>query len=97
LLIQKELATTAKAFDSVKTPEDLFEAILSHHHDIQQAKQPDGKRDWFERGPDGSTFVRIPYRVTKAPEVSARWNRPYRVDTVRSFLSDLKVGAYASV
>lgn len=97
LLIQKELAITAKAFDSVKTPEDLFEAILSHHHDIQQAKQPDGKRDWFERGPDGSTFVRIPYRVTKAPEVSARWNRPYRVDTVRSFLSDLKVGAYAPV
>jgi hypothetical protein len=93
-LIQKELAQTAKAFDSVKTPEDLFEAILSHHHEIQQAKQPDGKRDWFERGPDGSTFVRIPYRVIDAPEASDHWNRPYRVNTVRSFLSDLKVEAY---
>jgi hypothetical protein len=93
-MVQKELAQTAKAFDSVKTPGDLFEAILSHHHEIQQAKQPDGKRDWFERGPDGATFVRVPYRVTKAPEASDYWNRPYRVNTVRSFLSDLRVGEY---
>jgi hypothetical protein len=95
-LVQKELAQTTKAFDSVKTAEDLFEAILSHHHEIQQAKKPDGKRDWFERAPDGSTFVRVPYRVAKAPEASDRWNRPYRVNTVRSFLSDLKVGVYES-
>jgi hypothetical protein len=93
-LVQKELAQTVKAFDSIKTPGDLFEGILSRHHDIQQAKKPDGKRDWFERAPDGSTFVRVPYRVTKEPEASDHWNRPYRVNTVRSFLSDLTVGAY---
>ena len=94
LSIQKEFAVLAKAFDGVRTAADLFESVLSHHHEVQQAKMPEGKRDWFERSSDGSTFVRVPYRVTKPVEPRGWWSRPYRVDTVRSFWMDLHKGAY---
>ena len=92
LSTQQEMAALASAFDGVRTAPQLFEALLHRHHEIQQGKQPDGKRDWFERGPDGATFVRVPYRTTSAPEPRKYWNRPYRIDAVRSFLDDLKVG-----
>ena len=82
----------AKTFDRVRTPADLFESLLSRHHDVQHAKQPDGKRDWFERSTSGATFVRVPYRLPNAPEPRDNWSRPYRIQTAQSFLSDLKVG-----
>jgi hypothetical protein len=91
LAIQQEMASLARALDQARTAEDLFEAILQRHHEVQQDKQPDGKRDWFERAPDGSTLVRIPYRLTREPGPRNYWNRPYRFNAVRSFLDDLSV------
>jgi hypothetical protein len=94
LPVQQEFRELAKAFDGTRTPGEWFEAILGRHHDVQQAKKPDGKRDWFERNPDGAAFVRVPYRLTDAPTEADAWNRPYRIQTVLSFLEDLRVGAY---
>jgi hypothetical protein len=94
LATQHEFGRLATAFGSVSSARDLFEAVLTHHHDVQHAKKPDGKRDWFERAPDGATIVRIPYRLHTPPEPRDWWSRPYRIKTVRSFLVDLEVGAY---
>jgi hypothetical protein len=94
LAMQRDMAELARSFDHIGSPEMLFEAVLARHHEVQQAKAPDGKRDWFERGVDGATFVRIPYRLVALPTPQANWNRPYRIDTVRSFLDDLKVAVY---
>jgi hypothetical protein len=92
--MQQEMAELARGFDHTRKAEDLFEAILLRHHEVQQGKQPDGKRDWFERAPDGATFVRIPYRLTDAPGPRNYWNRPYRFNNIRSFLAELKVGIF---
>lgn len=97
LRMQQEMAALAKSFDAVRTPDELFEAILVRHETVQREKKPDGKRSWFERGPDGATFVRIPYRLSGAPAPRSHWNRPYRFDAVRSFLDDLKVGFQSKV
>ena len=94
LSTQQQMAELARAFDHARNPENLFEAILIRHHEVQQNKAPDGKRPWFERAADGSTFVRVPYRMPSPPEPSAEWGRPYRVNTVRRFLDDLKVGIH---
>jgi hypothetical protein len=93
LPIQNEFATLAKSFDRVKTPADLFETVLSHHHEVQQAKKPEGKRDWFERAADGSTFVRVPYRLMEPVKMRDWWSRPYRIGTARSFWADLRMGS----
>jgi hypothetical protein len=94
LATQHEFGRLATAFGAVSTARELFDAVLEHHHQVQQAKKPDGKRDWFERAPDGATIVRIPYRLHNPPEPRDRWSRPYRIKTVQSFLADLEVGAY---
>ena len=85
-LLQQQLTELAKAFDGVRTAEQLFESVLARHSEIQNAKKPDGKRDWFERGDRGATFVRVPYRLTEPPGTRERWNRPYR-GQYRSVLS----------
>jgi hypothetical protein len=97
LRMQQEMAALAKSFDAVRASDELFEAILARHESVQREKKPDGKRSWFERGLDGSTFVRIPYRLSSAPAPRKYWNRPYRFDAVRSFLDDLKVGSQSRV
>ena len=93
LLLQQQLAALAKAFDGVRDAEQLFESVLAHHGEIQKAKKPDGKREWFERGDRGATFVRVPYRLTESPKPRDWWSRPYRINTARSFLNDLQLGA----
>jgi hypothetical protein len=92
LSLQQEFATLSKSFDRSRTPADLFESVLSHHHEVQQAKQPEGKRDWFERTTDGATFVRVPYRLADPVQPRDWWSRPYRIDTARSFWKDLRIG-----
>lgn len=91
LLVQQQFSELAKSFTAVRDASALFEAILDHHRGVQKAKKPDGKRDWFERAPDGATFVRMPYRLADRPELDRGWNRPYRIATVASFLGDLRV------
>jgi hypothetical protein len=94
LTTQHEFGRLAKAFGSIANGRELFDAVLEHHHEVQQAKKPDGKRDWFERASDGATIVRIPYRLHRPPKARDWWSRPYRIQTVRSFLEDLQVGIY---
>ena len=88
--VQQTLAALTVGFDRVARAADLFEAVLARHTTVQKAKVPDGKRDWFERAPDGNTFVRVPYRLVREPEIREAWNRPYRISAVRSFWADLK-------
>lgn len=90
LTLQQQFGSLAKAFQGVDSPQSLFEATLSRHAEVQKAKQPDGKREWFERAPNGGVMVRIPYRTNDAPAPRVWWSRPYRVTTARAFLSDLR-------
>ncbi len=90
LHVQQMFAQLARAFDTVRDPHELFEAILARHQDVQQEKPPEGKRSWFDRDDAGATFVRVPYRVTERPESDHPWNRPYRISAALSFLDDLK-------
>jgi hypothetical protein len=76
-----------------KSPSDLFASLLERHAQVQRAKPPEGKREWFERGQDGSIFVRVPYRLDERPEFTTDWNRPYRIRAIRSFCADLKVSS----
>lgn len=94
--VQQLFAALAKGFDPVRDAETLFETVLARHEQVQKEKPPEGKRSWFERSPDGATFVRPPYRVTERPASEPSWNRPYRIATVRSFLDDLKVATHES-
>jgi len=93
LILQQQLAVLAKSFDGVQDAERLFDSVLAHHGEIQKAKKPDGKREWFERGDRGATFVRVPYRLTESPKPRDWWTRPYRITTAQSFLNDLRLGA----
>ncbi|MDP9179547.1 MAG: hypothetical protein M3O61_17890, partial [Gemmatimonadota bacterium] len=76
--MQERLTDLSELFNHVRTSEDLFDAVLLHHSKVQKNKKPSGKRDWFERAPDGATFVRPPYRLTEPPAKGRAWNRPYR-------------------
>lgn len=93
LSLQQQFAELAKVFDGAKDAGRLFECVLSRHAEIQKAKKPEGKREWFERAEGGATFVRVPYRVTDPPEPRDWWGRPYRIATTQSFLRDLAIGA----
>jgi hypothetical protein len=92
--VQQLFAALAEAFGGVRDAETLFEAILARHERVQKDKPPEGKRSWFERAPDGATFVRPPYRIHDRPASERGWNRPYRIGTVLSFLDDLKAAAH---
>lgn len=87
---QRLFAELASRFGGVATAEQLFETLLARHAEVQKAKPPDGKREWFERAPNGSIFIRPPYRLASGREFEHRWNRPYRLTSVRSFCRDLK-------
>jgi hypothetical protein len=88
--VQQLFAQLARGFAGVRDATDLFETVLARHEGVQKAKPPEGKRSWFERSPDGATFVRVPYRLAKRPGSARGWNRPYRIRSVLSFLSDLR-------
>lgn len=81
----------ANYFESVTTGSELFEAILRRHTDVQKAKPPQGKREWFERAADDRVMVRPPHRRTDLPPDITIWLRPYRLRTaVKSFCDDLR-------
>jgi hypothetical protein len=94
--VEQNLAALSEGFDRVSTPAELFEAVLARHTRVQKAKKPDGKRDWFEMAPNYKAFVRVPYRLSKEPQVRDWWNRPYRIATARSFWSDLQPRAHGT-
>jgi len=86
--LQRTFGELARVFQRVANPLELFDAVLMRHNEVQKAKPPDGKRDWFERTPSGAAFVRTQYRLTEPVERTEHWNRPYRIDSARSFLAD---------
>jgi hypothetical protein len=88
--VQQLFAQLAKGFGGVRDAPGLFEAVLMRHDEVQKAKPPEGKRSWFERSPEGATFVRVPYRLIESPASERGWNRPYRIHAVLSFLRDLR-------
>lgn len=92
--IPEECAQLARFFENVAGAESLYDALLERHSQVQmqKAKRPEGKRQWFEHAVDGSVFVRFPYRLTERPQPSERWRRPYRLQAVLSFCRDLNRG-----
>jgi hypothetical protein len=94
--VQQNLAALSDGFDQVSKPAELLEAVLARHTRVQKAKKPDGKRDWFEMAPNCKAFVRVPYRLSKEPQIREWWNRPYRIATARSFWSDLQAGIHGT-
>ncbi|MGH8318118.1 MAG: hypothetical protein ACREUL_09100 [Steroidobacteraceae bacterium] len=92
LATQYLFAQLAESFRGVRDAETLFESILERHRCVQANKPPEGgKRSWFERSPDGATFVRPPYRAHEVPAAERGWNRPYRIGAVASFVNDLEI------
>jgi hypothetical protein len=88
--VQTEFDELADYFQDCSTPEQLFHCLMCRHADVQKQKPPDGKREWFEHGTDDKVMIRIPYRVAEQPQPSPAWPRPYRLNTVRQFSSDLR-------
>lgn len=85
----------AASFQNVSTASGLFEALLKRHSDVQKAKPPQGKREWFERATDDRVMVRPQYRQDEPPSADPYWRRPYRLRTaVRSFCDDLHAEAF---
>lgn len=92
LPIQQLFSWLVKSFSGVRDAGTLFEAILARHAQVQADKPPTGtKRSWFERAPEGATFVRPPYRLHEPPKSERGWNRPYRIHAAVSFVSDLEI------
>lgn len=87
--IQQLFSDLARYFDRVSTADSLFEAVLARHTEVQKAKPPEGKRDWFEREAGGATMVRPPYQLSQSVQLPTSWGRPYRLTTVQRFLADL--------
>ncbi len=69
----------ATAFQNVTTASGLFEALLMRHSDVQMAKPPQGKREWFERACDDRVMVRRQYRQAEHPSAVPYWRRPYAI------------------
>jgi hypothetical protein len=92
--VQRSFDEIVRTFGECESPADLYYAILNRHSEVQKAKPPEGKREWFERGGDGKVFVRIPYRLDEAPVRHDWWRRPYRIAAALSFIRDLRSAAH---
>lgn len=92
LAAHREFNDLAAFFNDINSADDLYDALLNRHAQVQKNKKPDGKREWFERASDNSIFVRLPYRLDEQPRQRDRWARPYRLHTVRSFCEDFRSG-----
>jgi hypothetical protein len=74
----------------VRTPAELFDAVMAHHADAQKNKPPDGKRPWFDQ--EGNAYlVRLLYQFPEPPsEDDSVFVHQYRTSTASSFLADLR-------
>lgn len=88
---EKGIAQAVDRFEEVRTTNDLFEAILHHHDQVQREKPPHGKRTWFERGPHGRVALRAGYTLHEPPTGRGGYVHEYRIPTFSGFLSDLGV------
>jgi hypothetical protein len=76
-------------FADVRTADDLFELILTHHEQVQREKPPGGKRAWFDRLQKG-VAVRFPFRRDEPPLLTETYLHPFRVRAIQSFAEDLR-------
>jgi len=76
-------------FNSVYSTAQLVDELLDHHCQVQAEKLPAGKRPWFEITPEGF-IARIQFRLDTIPSLSGSYLHPYRVQSVRRFLEDLR-------
>jgi hypothetical protein len=74
---------------SATTVGELTHLMLDRHERVQRAKPPRGKRPWFDSSGDGFV-IRLPYRISEAPELAGTYLHPYRLIAVRFFLEDLR-------
>ena len=86
---EKGIAQAVERFEDVQTANDLFEALLHHHEQVQREKPPYGKRTWFERGTRGRVVLRAGYTLGEPPVGDGGYVHEYRVPTFSRFLSDL--------
>jgi hypothetical protein len=70
------------------SPDQLVEAILDRHDQVQAAK---GKRSWFERDESGFA-VRGIGRLDEPFVERVQYLHPYRLFALRSFAQDLRAG-----
>jgi hypothetical protein len=81
-------------FEGTGDPAELAAAVIEHHHAVQQAKPPHGKRPWFEPSGSGATsgfVVRPLYRLGDAPSVDFdHIERRYRLAAFNGLLGDLR-------
>lgn len=76
-------------YNGIRTPQELFHAVLVHHEEAQHTKPPDGKRAWFDRIGEG-VVVRTLYQHPEPPRGGGEYVFDYRTATVCNFLIDLK-------
>jgi hypothetical protein len=86
--IAADFEALARQFGEVRTGQDLFHALWTHHREVQRRKPPEGKRPWFEETADGALVVRPPYRADEVPP-REEYVHPYRLFSVSSFIDDL--------
>jgi hypothetical protein len=86
---EKGIAQAVDRFEGVQTANDLFEALLHHHEQVQRDKPPRGKRTWFERGPRSRIVLRAGYTLREPPAGKCGYVHEYRVPTFSRFLADL--------
>jgi hypothetical protein len=86
---EKGIAQAVDRFAAVQTANDLFEALLHHHEQVQREKPPHGKRTWFERGPRGQIVLRAGYTLREPPAGKDGYVHEYRVPTFSRFLAYL--------
>lgn len=80
------LAEAMAACDGITKPAELVEGLVTRHDQVQEAK---GKRPWFEQTTRGFV-VRPLYRTGVSREIDGSYVHPYRINAIRSFLSDLR-------
>ena len=71
-------------FDRRLTPDQLFEALLERHEQVQAGK---GKLSWLDQLSEDWT-VRVPYRNQPAVLDDEVWTHPMRLTTLARFLSE---------
>jgi len=72
-----------------RSGEALAAAIMAHHEAIQARKLPVGKRPWFEPVGTGYVVRGLYHRHDASSTSFDHFNRPYRLSTYQSLLSEL--------
>ena len=86
LLLGVGLGEVTSEYASVHGTDELVQGLLARHERVQEAK---GKRPWFEQTRRGFV-VRPLYRTGSGRGIDAQYIHPYRINAIRSFLTDVR-------